>query len=178
MIKEHQIYVGYGADENGKLYSKFISNGQVSAIGEEWVEVKWHNKRNNHLGTYFSKYKINIQAHRFTWECFRGSIPEGMEIDHKDRNPSNNDLSNLRIATRQVNQRNTGKQNRKNGISSKYKGVSFRKDREMYSAQIVVNKKKIHLGHFKHEIDAAKRYDEEAKKYNHITNADLQLYNK
>ncbi len=35
-------------------------------------------------------------VHRLVWEAFNGPIPEELEIDHIDGNPSNNSLYNLR----------------------------------------------------------------------------------
>jgi len=48
---------------------------------------------------------------------------------------------------------------------SKYKGVSFRPDTAKWYAHIKVNYKKIHLGYFTSEIDAAKAYNEAASEH-------------
>lgn len=48
------------------------------------------------------------RAHRIIWEMFNGPIPEGVLVDHEDRNPLNNVISNLRLATRQQNNHNSG----------------------------------------------------------------------
>jgi hypothetical protein len=40
-----------------------------------------------------------VFEHVLAWIYVHGSIPDGMEIDHKDCDPSNNALSNLRLAT-------------------------------------------------------------------------------
>lgn len=48
------------------------------------------------------------RAHRVIWELTNGPIPHGMQIDHIDRNPSNNTLSNLRLVTAAENTWNTG----------------------------------------------------------------------
>ena len=45
-------------------------------------------------------------------------IPDGLEVDHIDRNPSNNRISNLRLVTSEGNSYNSS--GRKNG-SSQYK---------------------------------------------------------
>lgn len=46
-------------------------------------------------------------AHRIIWELHNGPIPEGMVIDHIDRNRSNNQLSNLRLVDYSQNSANT-----------------------------------------------------------------------
>jgi hypothetical protein len=64
--------------------------------------------------------------------------------------------------TFQENMRNKGKLK---NTSSKYKGVSFHKRDKIYTAHITIDKKLIHLGTFKNEIQAAMAYDEAAVKY-------------
>ena len=41
--------------------------------------------------------------HRMVWTMFRGPIPYGLQIDHKDGDKSNNDLTNLELVTHQEN---------------------------------------------------------------------------
>ena len=44
--------------------------------------------------------------HRAVWEYHNGKIPEGMVIDHIDRNTDNNQIENLRCVTLSENARN------------------------------------------------------------------------
>ena len=44
-----------------------------------------------------------VYVHRMVYEAFKGEIPEGMEIDHIDRNKHNNNPDNLRVVTRAEN---------------------------------------------------------------------------
>lgn len=45
-------------------------------------------------------------CHRVIWELHNGEIPEGMFIDHLDGVRLNNNITNLRVTTRQGNSRN------------------------------------------------------------------------
>lgn len=45
------------------------------------------------------KNKPSVYVHRIIWETFNGEIPEGMQIDHKNNNRTDNDLNNLQIVT-------------------------------------------------------------------------------
>lgn len=62
--------------------------------------------------------------HTIIWEIFNGPIPQGMLIDHLDRNPFNNDISNLVVKTQAENSRNKS-MSRKN--TSGITGVSLHK---------------------------------------------------
>ena len=83
-------------------------------------------------------------AHRLAWLYVYGYFPE-YEIDHKDRDKSNNKINNLRHATRQCNARNIGL--RKDN-SSGIKGVCWHKQHDKWRVQIKVNNKHRHLGNF------------------------------
>lgn len=53
-----------------------------------------------------SKDKSLHYIHRLVWKSFNGEIPDGYEIDHKDRNKANNKLSNLRAVNKKAQQMN------------------------------------------------------------------------
>ena len=78
------------------------------------------------------KYK-HILMHRFIWELKNGEIPEGYFVDHVDRNPLNNQIGNLRLATRKENARNRRKQkNNKSGFAGVRHKKLFDKRRNKY----------------------------------------------
>lgn len=93
------------------------------------------------------KYKIYLE-HRVIWEIFNGPIPKNKQIDHINRNRSDNRIENLRLVTPQVNQRNRGA-----------RGYSWDKQKDKYKARAVHDGKCIHLGHFEKEEEARKAYD-------------------
>lgn len=95
--------------------------------------------------------------HRLVGLHFLEKVEGKYEIDHIDRNKTNNHISNLRFATRSEQERN---KNKRKNCSSIYKGVSFHKSRNKWRCQIMINKIKIHLGCFQNEIECAKRWND------------------
>ena len=61
------------------------------------------NTRNNKGYIYATIDGKQIPKHRLIWEAFNGEIPDGMEIDHINGNPSDNRLENLRLVTHEDN---------------------------------------------------------------------------
>lgn len=95
-----------------------------------------------------------------------GTIPEGMKLDYKDRNPLNNQRANLRLADKYQDRHNTGPQKTKNGrpTTSVYKGVSFNKNSKTKPWVMQLTAKGVrHRETFDNEIEAAKAFDQLAK---------------
>jgi len=91
-------------------------------------------------------------VHQIILPCFVTNIDGKPTIDHKDRDPSNNRLSNLRYATRTEQQHNRGKQD---DTSSSYIGVSFDKKHRKWESYITLKNGQLkHLGFFDNELDA------------------------
>ena len=50
------------------------------------------------------------------------------------------------------------------GVSSRYRGVHWSKSRSKWTAQIYDKDRKIHLGYYADELDAARAYDDAARR--------------
>ena len=90
-------------------------------------------------------------------------------VDHKDRNPLNNQKSNLRWATKQQNAMNS---NRKAGTTSSiYKGVTLKKNLKskpwMTTISRTIDGKREYcfIGYFKTQKEAAIAYDAKAREF-------------
>lgn len=90
------------------------------------------------------------------------NTPPKMHTDHKDHNSLNNQKSNLRVCTCAQNVIN---QEKKSGLSSKYKGVCWDKINKKWESYFWLNDKKRKLGRFSSEEDAALAYNLAAFKH-------------
>lgn len=103
---------------------------------------------------------VSYKAHRIAWLLFHNEWPEE-DIDHIDRDKSNNRISNLRKASRAMNSANVGV---RRDNTSGYRGVSFNAEHGKWFAQIISNNKKIFLGYHKTAELASEAYQSAAKK--------------
>ena len=105
---------------------------------------KMQNGSHKKAGVMIKHNGRTLSAHRIIWEMIKGSIPEGFEIDHIDRDPWNNRVSNLRLATPSQNGCNKTMQSNN---TTGYKGVS-RFNHKWYRATISFNKKQRTIGYY------------------------------
>lgn len=81
-------------------------------------------------------------SHRVAYALMTGNWPDG-EIDHIDRDKLNNKWSNLRLASRSLQNHNKGDyKNNRTG----YKGVNLKEGK--YVARVQIENKRHHLGYF------------------------------
>lgn len=78
---------------------------------------------------------------------------DGLKVDHFDHDLLNNTRTNLRICEHQQNHENRVSHK---GSSSKYRGVSWSKDKQKWVANCMRNYKNVYLGAFEDEDEAAR----------------------
>lgn len=147
--------------ETGKLFWKYR--------GPEWftldrLQNTWNSNyagrealsRIDPLGYRRGKILIkSYMAHRVIWCMCNGDTD--MEIDHINGVRSDNRIKNLRAATRSENMKN-----RASHGGSCFLGVDWHKRNRRWRARINDNGRKIEIGEFQSETDAARAYDRAA----------------
>ena len=133
-----------------------IVEGGVALIDDEDFErvsqFKWHRSDNGYAVANHKNCKIRM--HRLVMGAVGDQI-----VDHKNRDKLDNQKDNLRITDRSGNGCNrVANLNR----GSAYKGVY--KNAGKYEARIKVNAKPYYLGRYSTPEEAAKAYNEAAKK--------------
>ncbi|QLP02863.1 HNH endonuclease [Enterobacter hormaechei] len=124
--------------------------------------------------------KRKIKAHRIIWEMHNGPIPDGLVIDHINRNRSDNRLENLRVVTRRDNflnserfdgkplppiktdEHRTFKKQRTHAKGTSKLKVSRPKP---WSAKIWVDGRNVSLGYYATESEASAAYQAAVAKY-------------
>lgn len=141
----------------------YLTNGQTAQVDDEDFEhvsqFEWRAQRGGN--TFYAVGSIDGKAillHRLLMNA-----PDGIEVDHIHGNGLNCTRENMRLATHAQNMKNRAKQ--KNGLTSIYKGVHFKRSHGRWSAELQIDGKCKFLGYFDDEIDAAHAYDDAARIY-------------
>ncbi len=145
-----------------------LNRGFVTLVDdddEERVnEYNWNvqqRRRTNYAYTVIGRRVVSL--HRYIF----GDKPR-LVVDHINGNGLDNRKKNLRWATVSQNQMNARKPLRRNGTTSRYRGVSFRADKNYskpWGVRIYVKGRRINVGYYADEEAAAKAYDKAAKKH-------------
>ena len=138
---------------------EFLKECGFKNYNEDFERLKIFNW-NIDTSTGYPQARINGKKERMH-KVILGEFLESLCCDHIDRNKLNNQRSNLRIVTRQQNMINRAKTH---GKTSKFKGVFWNSTRNKWIAGVCVFDK-THHKQFDSEIEAAKMYNEMAKKY-------------
>ena len=92
----------YEVSEDGRIFRNVKSKKQNKII------VDYHHSSKGYCFTFICREKKvhRIPIARVVAECWLGEKPEGMEIDHIDRNSLNNHWTNLRYVTKSEQMKN------------------------------------------------------------------------
>lgn len=157
-----------------------LTNGGQAIVSEEdYARVsahRWwaqHEYRSGQRRVQAVVTKIKgelVLLHRFILKPGPGFV-----VDHKDRDPLNNQRANLRACSRQENAQNCGpRSHSRSGLKGVYCDSTGAKPR--WRAQIVAGGRKANLGSFPTAAAAADAYDRAAKRLHGsfaVLNADL-----
>lgn len=137
--------------------------GNVRNIKTQRILKPYSNTKTNYfqIGFVKNKKQYRISVHRLVAIAFLPKEKQNnkSDIDHIDGDKHNNNLSNLRFASRSENNMNRNKQKNSTSI---YKGVCYITKRKKWLARITIKDKKIHIGYFKTEKEGAIAYNKKA----------------
>jgi hypothetical protein len=118
-----------------------LSKGEVAIVDdcdfERLSKGTWHLHPNGYA-------KGRLEGSRDYMHRYILGLKPGQECDHINRIKLDNRRSNLRVCSRQENQRNLPNKYNKHG----FPGVVYRKQNNKYISKIRVDNKRIHLGTF------------------------------
>lgn len=114
----------------------------------------------SYLAVMLKGYQIPVQY--VIWESLNGSVPEGMVLDHINHDGCDNRIANLRIVSRDENNRNfsLSKRNKSGRV-----GVSWNSDYQKWKACITHNGNYHFLGNFEDINDAIQAREIAEKKF-------------
>jgi hypothetical protein len=136
----------------------------VDAENYEWLmQWKWYAIPSPYT-VYVARSSSRIGGKRRTISMHVQvmNTPKGMETDHQNSNGLMNTYDNLRVCTKAQNMQS---RRPKRNTYSKFKGVTWDKKCNKWVAQLRKDGKRIFLGGFSSEIEAARAYNEAAPRY-------------
>lgn len=138
-----------------------LTKGYVALVDDEdfeWLNsFRWYAKVET--GGYVRAEKKTKEKHAKMHRFIMGVTDPKVIVDHRDRNPLNNQRRNLRICSDSQSVCNVRSAR---SSTSKFLGVSWCSERKKWVAQITKNYKQIPIGRFVDEKEAALAYNAKA----------------
>lgn len=87
----------FGSTVKSGVFVVTADGGVFTVKNRQWKPVKLYKSNKGYLRfSYCGKW---YSVHRVVYELFIGKIPQGLVIDHKDENKTNNAVTNLQVLT-------------------------------------------------------------------------------
>ena len=130
----------YEVNSNGTIFRNVKSKKQ------SLIKLDYHHSKKGYYFTWVriggrkpNAKTIRVSIAKVVAECWLGDKPEGYQIDHRDRNPHNNDYRNLRYVTQSEQMKNrdhsricaAGSQNLERTKHDRMKPVKLVNDNEL-----------------------------------------------
>lgn len=139
-----------------------LTRGLLAIVDDDvykWASIEhWHANFPEKNGKPYARNGSGVYLHKKIL-----GLPAVSQGDHRDGNTLDCRRKNLRIATPAQNAQ--GFKKKRDGLTSRFRGVRWNKLRRSWSAQITFKYKAMHLGVFASEVAAAFAYDEAAKRH-------------
>ena len=153
--------------EGLKDYYAIVDDEDYEKVSSRIWTAKVQRANNIYAHTWFSKSRDEIKKFVLMHRFIMGLLNEdskNINIDHINGNGLDNRKSNLRMVTTRQNNINKRKDSHWRGAPchSKYKGVTWSKKREMWTAHIGHQDKLLFLGAIEQEVDGAYLYNKAA----------------
>jgi len=140
-LDKYELYYWYDNNSRGKLKNPYWRKKILSNC-KGYLHTAINNK-------YFQFHRLVYFAHNQNWDINNSS--RNNSIDHIDRNPLNNNISNLRVVNHRENMIN------RDSVDNA-KGYYYNKHAKKYQAYIRLNYKSINLGLYDTEIQASNKF--------------------
>jgi len=143
-----------------------LTQGQVSICDPEDEELvsqyKWCANWHPQIQRFYAVNNSTTKDGKRVQLRMHNLISGYAQCDHKNRDTLDNRQDNLREASKAKNSANVMA---RQGTTSNFKGVSWKRDVSKWQASIKVNQKSIYLGSYGTEEEAARTYDAAARIY-------------
>jgi hypothetical protein len=156
MTEEWKDIEGYDGDYQ-------VSNrGRVRSL--KFGKIRMLKPSTNRYGYFcvnlYKRGPLQFRRGRLVAQYFLPDWDESLQVDHINGVKTEDHVENLRMVTNAENNRSF--RTKAQGCTSRFRGVSWRKDRKIWVAIITLGGKSKHLGYFVDEAEAAKTWDKAA----------------